>query len=631
MNGPNMPAGPGSGILFLIDALGSLRELIVAAAGDWDSSTPQTAARALIAHREFDGCAIYPAGGEQGRADRNTHSSDTLEPLAASGLPRYLSAVSAEVSASVMRVGYAHYEPDLARRSGQLHGSLIVLPIIAPTHVLGALAVWSREPYCFKPWHENLLGLYSDVLSLALRQRGFPDGASATSGQADSGPRAASPPDRPTASRGRRLDPVTGLLSRSAFESSLQDALDGGPTPRRSPYLLYLDIDRFRWIRDHGGDQTADRVLRIVADILRREAGQDIVLGRLGGDEFGIAVDLETEDDAVAMAQRLVHGVDAQRMSYAGQLYDISISIGLAPIGSGWRAGHLALRQARDACAAARRQGGGAIQVYSEAVDNQRCLKDDGRMLNHLTSALKEDRLRLFAQPIVAAHPGANEPAGAASIHEVLLRMLDKDGNLHGAGAFLPLAERCGLSVKLDRWVIQETFRLLAAARRPGLEQSELAVNLSGHSIDDTRLLDFIIEQFAATGLSPERICFEITETVAISDIDAAKHFIRVLKDIGCKFALDDFGSGHSSFLYLRDLEVDYLKIDGTLVREIARDPVSLAFVRSIDDIGKIMGKRTIAEYVEDGRVLEAIVEIGVDFAQGFWVGRPEPLERWLS
>ncbi|AFL73391.1 diguanylate cyclase (GGDEF) domain-containing protein [Thiocystis violascens DSM 198] len=551
----------------------------------------------------------------------------------------------AEIAATVMRTGCAHHEPDLTTRASALRGSLIVLPVATTAFGMGALAVWSREPFRFQQWHENLLGLHCDVLSLALGQRGIlgtaafepmpqsiNPGTNPGAVEADDATPVAPAIADPLADPGERtLDPLTGLLDRSAFEARLQDLLDGGQPPRQPMYLIYLDIDRFRLIRDYGGDQAADRVIRIIADILRRHAGHEIALGRLGGDEFGVVVDLHTLEEAVAMAQRLIHTVDAQRMSHAGQPFDISISIGLAAIGSGWRSGSLALRQARDACRVARHQGGGAIQVYSKALNRQRRLKDDGRMLNHLTGALKENRLRLFAQPIAPASSGAKDAATEAVLYEVLLRMHDQHGNLHGAGVFLPLAERYGLSVKLDRWVVRETFRLLSATTGASLERTVFTVNLSGHSIDDHRLLDFITEQFAATGLSPGRICFEITETAAISDIDAAKHFIRVLKDIGCKFALDDFGSGHSSFLYLRDLEVDYLKIDGNLVREITRDPVSLAFVRSIDDIGKIMGKQTIAEYVEDDQVLEAIVEIGIDFAQGYWIGAPEPLERWLS
>ncbi len=627
------PPWPDSGVLFLVDALGSLRELIAAVAGGADAAALRQALDALVEHRDFDGCAIY-------LEQRGSGSSRVRRPRADGGRRAVTGAgggrrgdrghreahrVCAAGARSVPALGLAARQPDraadrcCAARVGRLGGvepRAVSLPAVARESARTPLRCPVARP---RPvWHVR--GCRDPSASAPCGHRvGWP-GADASS--------TAGPPANPGV---HSLDPLTGLLDRRAFESGLQDLLDGGSAARQPWYLLYLDIDRFRLIRDYGGDQAADRVIRIIADILRREAGREIALGRLGGDEFGIVVDPVSQEGALALAQRLIHIVDAQRMSHAGQPFDISISIGLASIGSGRRSGDVALRQAQDACRVARHQGGGAIQVYREADNSQRRLNDDGRMLNHLTGALKDHRLRLFAQPIVPASARATDPGTEVALYEVLLRMLDEQGNLHSAGAFLPLAERYGLSVKLDRWVIRETFSLLASSGRAALERSEFAVNLSGHSINDCGLLDFIVEQFDATGVPAERICFEITETAAISDIDSAKHFIRVLKDIGCKFALDDFGSGHSSFLYLRDLEVDYLKIDGNLVREITRDPVSLAFVRSIDDIGKIMGKRTIAEYVEDDQVLEAIVEIGVDFAQGYWVGRPEPLERWLS
>ncbi len=631
------PSQSDSGVLFLLDSLGSLSRLIAAIVRGSTHEVLGESADALVWHREFDACAIHlqPVSDHPG-------GTDAAALAATSGAISSISDLATERSIQVMRTGRAQRESDLSVPAGQRHGSLLIVPIATSTRCLGTLTVWNKAPFRFQQWHESLIELHCDVLSLFLSRHEAPGGRpAAPSGGVDptSPDRTAAPQDERARSpsthaasaprEGLDLDPLTGLLDRSAFEASLRSELGGEARP--SIFLLYLDVDRYRLIRESGGRQTAERVIRILADVLRQHLGQEVALGRLDSDEFGIALERDTLAEAVAIAQGLIRIVDSLRMSYAGQSYDISVSIGLAsPVAAAHSSG-TALQQAQDACRAAQRQGGGIVQVYDESVATRRRTGTDGRMLNELTSALKEDRLELYAQPIVPAAMGPDESgtlgsAAKPAFYEVLLRMRDRCGNPRPAAAFLPLAERYGLSVKLDRWVVRETFRLLSSSPRTKRGQIRFTVNLSGHSIDEHRLLDDIVAEFETTGLPPETICFEITETAAISDIDAAKTFIQVLKGIGCRFALDDFGSGHSSFLYLRDLQVDFLKIDGTLVCDIAQDPVSHAFVRSINDIGKIMGKRTIAEYVETAEVLEAVTEIGIDFAQGYWIGRPEPL-----
>lgn len=638
MTSRELPQSPDSGILFVIDSLGALRRFAAGAARGTGAHAANLAVDILTEHREFDGCAVHLASGCPG-----TTPCGGSGLAAADGLPPWLANCLPALAETVVESGCAHLDPDLSASSPKRSGSLVILPIAASSRRLGALIAWNAQPFRFQPWHEHLLELFCDILTLSLepgpgnaaaivfesppqrpaagpspRGAGLADDDAPDIDAADAGP-----PDR------RNLDPLTGLLDRPAFEAQFRSMIDAAREGAQGLYLLYIDVDRYRLIRDYGGDETADRVIRIVADTLRCQVRQTSMIGRLSGDEFGIVARVDHPDAALALAQRLVQVVDALRMSYAGQRYDVSISIGLAAVGGGEKAWGLAIKQARGACRAVQRQGGGAVQCYSPGMGRRRRPEDDGRLLNQLTCALKEDRLTLFAQPIVAAQ-STDDGQVAPTFFELLLRMRDKQGQIVSAGAFLPLAERYGLSVKLDRWVIREAFRLLSGSRPIVSGGADFTLNLSGHSIDDHRLLDFIIDQFSVTGLPPERVCFEITETAAISDIESAKTFIRVLKEIGCKFALDDFGSGHSSFLYLRDLEVDYLKIEGHLVREITRDPVSHAFVRSIGDIGKIMGKRTIAEHVETEAVLEAVIEIGIDFAQGYRVGRPEPLSRWL-
>jgi diguanylate cyclase (GGDEF)-like protein len=422
------------------------------------------------------------------------------------------------------------------------------------------------------------------------------------------------------------VDGLTGLMDRLSFEVRLQALAVIPVNNLHSRFVLFIDIDRFRLIREYGGNMTAERVIRVFADLLRREAAGELLLGRLGVDQFGLVVDRRAPEQAVQLAEALVGVVDALRLSFSGQRYDVSISVGVAELDEAAGSGVAALRRAAQACRATQMHGGGAVQAYHESLAGRRGSRSEGRLLNGLMRALKDDTLELFAQSITPLHEAADQHASPRYMHELLLRMRDDNGDIIGAGAFLTVAERYGLSVKLDRWVIERAFWQIAGTRLANDPEHRFTLNLSGHSIDSHRLRDFIIKQFELSGLSPERICFEITETAAISDIGAAKQFVEALQALGCEFALDDFGSGHSSFLYLRDLPVDYLKIDGELVREIAQDPVSLAFVRTIEGVARLMGRRTIAEYVESEEIRDAIAEIGCDYVQGYWVGCPVPL-----
>ena len=634
MNGMGQAGSPG--MLFLVDALGTLRSLVDAIVREPGPHVLGAVLKALMEHQEFDGCALY--------LRRSTPDETQCELRVVQGLEPPLVELAGWLARDLLRAGALHLEPDLARRGSGLSGSLMLLAVRDQSATLGVLAAWSQEPLRFQAWHQSLLELFCDVLGLYLRSQSAPGCERRTPGERRQGCMTL---DRPGAwlaqdslafdlattgskSYEAALDPLTGLLSRTSFEARLDRMLREAPGARPL-YLYYIDIDRYRLIRQLGGDRTAEQVIRIIADTLRRLVGHELALARLGGDELGVLAEVGTCEGALALAQRLVGAVDALRMSHAGQRFDVSVSIGVASLDASWDASATALRQAREACAAAARQGGGTVQLYAEMVGARPRLGDDGLMLNQLTRALKEDRLLLYAQPILAARAGAQDDGQPAALYELLVRMRDRRGGVFSASAFLPLAERYGLSLKLDRWVVRESFRVLAQSGQGALADAAFAINLSGHSIDDQGLLGFIMDQFEQTALPPGRVCFEITETAAISDIEAARNFMQVLKDFGCKFALDDFGSGHSSFLYLRDFPVDYLKIDGNLVREITRDPVSLAFVRSIDDIGKIMGKLTIAEHVESEDVLETLAEIGVDYAQGYYLGRPEPLGRFLK
>lgn len=619
------------GALALSDSLSVLRQIIASSSYTSVAKLVRATVSALVSHQDIDGCEVYIGPGATIREIplAGTRASARMPPELEGWMHEQIFPVMLESSA-VQR------EPTLARRSDEMNGCVLAVPITKKGKTVGSLAVWNCNPNHFLPWHETLLEMVAEVLLLALScQPTAAPKAGRSEIPVNEATHKVGAGQRPFPIEqhgGRMMDPLTGLPDRQAFDLRLQD-LAAIPMPGfRSCFVLYLDIDRFRLIREYGGHMTAERLIRTLAEVLQRTTGNELALGRLGVDEFGVVIERRSLEQALATTNDLIDQVDAFKLTFAGQRYDVSISIGVAQLGTERGSGPGALRRARQACRAAQSLGGGAVQVYHERLNRRRGAGDDGRMLSQLTNALKHGGLELYAQLISPLHTGPTiEAAALPQMHELLLRMPDQNGKTCSAGAFLPIAEHYGLSVKLDRWVIQTAFRQIAGSPFANAAQHRFTLNLSGHSIDNHDLLDFIVQQFNDSGLPPERICFEITETAAISDIAAAKEFIDALRAIDCQFALDDFGSGHSSFLYLRDLPVDYLKIDGELVRDVVNDPVSLAFVRTIEGVGRLMDRRTIAEHVQSREIYDVIDSIGCDYAQGYWIGSPEPFADVLT
>jgi len=622
--------GSGSGsALALSDSLAALRKLIRADGYGSVAQMVTVAVDALIQHQDFAGCEVYllaspGAAYAQSHGDRGS----ARMPAMLGGL------LAAEVFPLIVDDGFVFIEPKLHLRSDEWEGCLLGVPVVRDEQVLGGIVVWNPEPDVLLPWHENLLTMMAGVMALSITDgrslfgmRGIAD--------PDGKPDLAQPflrtsPPVVSAEGVDGTDALTGFDDRLSFELRMQDLAGRVPELSRALFLLHIDIDRFRLVREYGGDLAAERVVRTLAELLRHELGSELLHGRLGIDEFAVVVERRTLEQALDAARSLVRQVDGLRLSLAGQRYDVSISVGVARVHEGLGAGVAALRHAVQACRAAQVHGGGTVQAYTEKMPRARGARRDGRMLNRLTQALKDDELLLYAQ-LIKPMPGEIDAAHPRHMHEILLRLTDDNGDLVGADVFLPVAERYGLSVKLDRWVVRQAFRLIAGSRFARDDEHRFTLNLSGHSIGDHHLLDYITEQFDDSGLSPSCICFEITETAAISDFAAAREFVGRLRDIGCEFALDDFGSGHSSFLYLRDLPVDYLKIDGELVCDIASDPVSQSFVRTIEGVGRLMGRKTIAEYVQSCDIYDAIADIGCDYVQGYWVGSPVPLADVLA
>ncbi|MFB3058098.1 MAG: EAL domain-containing protein, partial [Gammaproteobacteria bacterium] len=365
-------------------------------------------------------------------------------------------------------------------------------------------------------------------------------------------------------------------------------------------------------------------LLRQLSEILQNAVRHSDTLARLGGDEFGILM----EQCTLAQAQRAVSAIQQTiqdfQFSWEGQSFRIGVSIGLVAISEATPSITELLKQADAACYMAKDLGRNRIHVYNPDETQMVLRQGEMQWVTRINQAIEENRFTLFVQSIVPLHKSTDMH------YEFLLRMIGERGEIIPPVTFILAAERYDLMHKLDVWVVEHAFKLLAA--NPALvEQTHFfSINLSGQSISNAQFLNSVIEQIKELNIDPSKICFEVTETAAISNLRAATHFISSLRELGCQFALDDFGSGLSSFGYLKNLKVDYLKIDGIFVKDIADDPIDHAMVKSINDIGHVMGMKTIAEFVESKKIKGMLRKLGVDYAQGYEIGRPQPFEEIL-
>jgi diguanylate cyclase (GGDEF)-like protein/PAS domain S-box-containing protein len=419
-------------------------------------------------------------------------------------------------------------------------------------------------------------------------------------------------------------DALTGLVNRREFEDRLGKALDKLSHQPGKHSLMFLDLDQFKVVNDTCGHAAGDQLLRQTSTLLLENLGTGGLLARLGGDEFGVLMENSDVDSAVGIAERLRLAVQELRFVWNGCAFNISVSIGLVHVAE---AGLIeeTLRVADMACYMAKEKGRNRVQVYhpddSELVQRV----DEMAWVQRIRNGLDEQRFCLFAQEIRAL--SKDEPDH--SHVELLLRLRDEDGKLVQPGSFMPAAERYGLMPLIDRWVVRNAFALIASrlSSSESKQLSSCAINLSGATFSDDDFVGYVRRQFEIYRVPPELICFEITETSAIADLPSAKQFIEALKDLGCRFSLDDFGTGMSSFSYLKRLPVDLIKIDGSFVTEMLNSKIDRAMVETIVHIAKVMGKSTVAEFVESNEILEALREIGVDYAQGYAIGKPSPFE----
>jgi diguanylate cyclase (GGDEF)-like protein len=414
-------------------------------------------------------------------------------------------------------------------------------------------------------------------------------------------------------------DLLTGLVNRREFESRVERALKSAKARESSYALCYLDIDQFKIINDTCGHSAGDVLLGQVGALLKSKVRWRDTLARLGGDEFGILLEACSLDEALRTAEVLREAVRNFRFTWEDRVFRLGASVGVVPIAADNEDVASIISAADSACAAAKEGGRNRVHSFAENDIELMRRRREMQWAARINAALEEGRFELYRmtiQPLQRAEPGQH--------YELLLRMRDESGRMVSPDNFIAAAERYALTPAIDRWVIENALRWLVSEADEREKLAMCSINLSGQSLGDDKFLPFVIEQFQKSGIDASKICFEITETAAVASFSQANRFIQSLKELGCRFALDDFGTGLSSFGYLKHFPVDFLKIDGSFVREILHDPIDREMVRSINEIGHLTGKKTIAEFAENAEIIQMLTSLGVDYAQGYGIAQPQ-------
>jgi diguanylate cyclase (GGDEF)-like protein/PAS domain S-box-containing protein len=420
-------------------------------------------------------------------------------------------------------------------------------------------------------------------------------------------------------------DALTGLVNRREFERRAEELLASIVDGRTEHAACYIDLDQFKVVNDTCGHAAGDELLRQLGALLKKSIRKGDTLGRLGGDEFGVLIKNSSIEDSFKVASYIKSIIEDYRFIYEGQSFRVSASMGLVPIIDAKITLSLLMKNADAACYLAKDYGRNRIHIYNDSDENLTKRHGEMQWVNRIQEALSENRFCLYAQSIESLDD-------CNKLHyELLVRMQDANGAIIPPGAFLQAAERYNLIVQLDLWVIAKAFSLLHLNPSFLAKVDFISINLSGQSLTDERVLAFIIFKLRQFKIDGKKLCFEITETAAITHIVMAEHFIVELKKLGCKFALDDFGSGLSSFGYLKTLPIDYLKIDGIFVKDIVQDKIDYAMVKAINDIGHTMEMQTVAEFVENNDIKKMLIKLGVNYVQGYGIHRPQPFEEILG
>ncbi len=417
-------------------------------------------------------------------------------------------------------------------------------------------------------------------------------------------------------------DALTDTLNRREFERCLDLALKSAVQHKLTHVVLYIDLDQFKIVNDTCGHRAGDHLLQLISDLLAQNIRSGDVIARLGGDEFAILLHRCSLDQAKVIAEKLRRATHNARLAWESHVFDIGISVGAVGIDKDSESVSAVMSAADMACYTAKDLGKDRVHVYEKSDAEMNSRRREMHWVNHLHQALKQNRLTLFQQEIMSVSNDSDDMRRA----EILLRLFDEDGQLVPASMFLPALERYGLGNTIDRWVVRECFSIIASGEASN--NTIYSINISGPSLSQTDFLNYIESQFEAYSVKGSQICFEITETAAVSHFRNAREFISELKALGCSFALDDFGSGLSSFAYLKDLAVDYLKIDGAFIQNIVKDNVDRALVNAIKDVGHVMLIDTVAEHVENQEIMDIVAAVGIDYAQGSFIGIPKPFGR---
>ncbi len=417
-------------------------------------------------------------------------------------------------------------------------------------------------------------------------------------------------------------DALTGLVNRTEFDIILHKAVEEVHEKMTEHTLCYLDLDQFKLVNDTSGHMAGDELLRQLGETLRLQIRKGDVLARLGGDEFGILMNNCSLDEAFHACEKLRNVIRGFQFAWENRSFYVGVSIGITSINNCSANAVEILKEADAACYAAKDKGRNRVHVFRP--DDEELASRQGEMqwVEKIQYGIDKNHFVLYGQLIV---PISTNQEG---LHfETLIRFKDKKGKIIPPGAFLPAAERYNMASAIDRWVISHLFEWISKQQGFLDKLSLCSINLSGLSLSDESMLNFITNAFYRYSIPTDKICFEITETAAIASLSNATKFINHLREQGCSFSLDDFGSGLSSFAYLKNLPVDYLKIDGLFVKDILDDQVDLAMVRSINEVGHVMGKKTIAEFVENEQIFNLLKVLGVDYAQGYGIAKPVPLD----
>jgi diguanylate cyclase (GGDEF)-like protein/PAS domain S-box-containing protein len=418
-------------------------------------------------------------------------------------------------------------------------------------------------------------------------------------------------------------DALTGLINRREFDNRLHAAVLSAQRGEGSYALLYIDLDQFKVVNDTCGHQAGDRLLRDVTGLLQTRVRASDTIARLGGDEFGVLLEGCTLEQATRIAEGVRQAIRDYRFMWGASTLSVGASVGVVQIKAETENVASIMSAADIACYAAKDEGRNRIHVYEQDGVSHR--HREMHWVARVTRAVEENRLELFFQPIVPIGVTAADAGSQPRFHELTVRLRDDDGHLVPPGEFIPAAERYNVMSIIDRWVVMRAVELLKERQRSGAPLPLLAVNLSGTSLNEQSFAEFVLQNVGES-LIANALCFEITETAAVTSLSNAIYFMRELKGRGCRFSLDDFGSGLSSFMYLKTLPVDFLKIDGQFISHIATDAVDRSMVEAISKIGRALGISTVAECVESEAVLEELKRIGVDFAQGFFIAAPLPI-----